>query len=87
MVSVSLIAVWWRAVGQCGICVCVCMDMCNMAGAVEGCGAVCRVCVCICTHLRGSVQHSRCGGELWGSLEGVCVCVDVCSTAGGVHTS
>ena len=53
---------------------CVCAWMCatwqvqwSAVGSVEG------VCVCICTRLRGCVQHSRCGGGLWGSLEGVCV--------------
>ena len=90
----------WRAVGQFWR-ECVCVDVCSSAGAVEGSRAVCRVCVCACVpgcaawqvqwravgqHGRCvCVQHGRCGGRLWGSMEGVCVCVDVCRMVGAVE--
>ena len=55
-----------------------CVDVCSTAGAVEGSRAVCRVCVCgrVCL----DVQHGRCSGGLWGSMEGVCVCTCICAS-------
>ena len=67
--------------------VCVCMDVCNMAGAVEHCGAVWRVCVFAYVHAFVDVCSTAGAVEGSGAAWRGCVCADASSTAGGTRAS
>lgn len=79
MVSVSLIAVWWRAVGQCGICVCVCAWMCATWQVQWRAVGLCVGCVCAYAHTCVEVCSTAGVVESSGAAWRGCVCVWMCA--------